>query len=785
MTSLAVPTQAEQQYIAAWLAEREKETIETGPGPVMRGVLVLTSFLLKPVSGLLYNIAGRKENKAWKDEERKTDGAVNLTMRPVEGPTDATAAWRLDCHKGRQIWHTVGTEGRPQDFIEKTHTQPDDLSGDGPCDLSDCLKRSGDYLQNMQSTDGHWSNDYGGPLFLLPGLVVTKYVLYKGDLEKMFPAPHRIELIRYIRNVQNTDGGWGLFEEGLSTLFGSVMNYVAMRMLGVAASDDRLRQARDFIKANGGAIGIPTWGKAWLCIANLYSWEGVRPVTPEMWLLPKYFPFYPGNMWCHTRMVYLPLGYLYGSKFQTPLDPLLKALRTEVFVEDFESINWVSASDCVAVTDVHYSTHWLAKIAFSVLRLYEKVHLKGLRSRALKLSIDHIKYDDVTTNFICLGPVNKVLNLVAIYAAEGHSEHLKLSEDRVQDYLWLGRNGLKMNGYNGSQLWDTSFALQAYKAAGMEEEYSSVVTKGLRYIDGAQVMVSPPAYSNYNRDDPYGAWNFSTGEQGWQVSDCTSEGLRCAILFNSLPRERIRAGIDQILSLRNPSDGAFSSYEFRRAPTWMELLNPAEIFTRIMVEYTYTECTSACMQTLLAFKKHDTENYRGAEINTALAKGKEAILGNQRADGSWYGSWGVCFTYGTMFGVEGLLAGGMSKQCKEITKAVEFLVSKQRSDGGWSEHVHACATRQYIEAACGSQPTQTGLALMTLVAAATPTSPPCHLSAIHKAAAFLIKTQRHGHWQQEPITGVFNGTCGIHYPFYPLVIPFWALGHYKQFLKTV
>jgi len=31
---------------------------------------------------------------------------------------------------------------------------------------------------------------------------------------------------------------------------------------------------------------------------------------------------------------------------------------------------------------------------------------------------------------------------------------------RVYDYLWVAEDGLKMQGYNGSQLWDTAFAVQ-------------------------------------------------------------------------------------------------------------------------------------------------------------------------------------------------------------------------------------------------------------------------------------------------------------------------------------
>lgn len=31
---------------------------------------------------------------------------------------------------------------------------------------------------------------------------------------------------------------------------------------------------------------------------------------------------------------------------------------------------------------------------------------------------------------------------------------------RVEDYLWVAEDGMKMQGYNGSQCWDTSFAAQ-------------------------------------------------------------------------------------------------------------------------------------------------------------------------------------------------------------------------------------------------------------------------------------------------------------------------------------
>lgn len=58
---------------------------------------------------------------------------------------------------------------------------------------------------------------------------------------------------------------------------------------------------------------------------------------------------------------------------------------------------------------------------------------------------------------------------------------------------------------------------------------------------------------------------------------------------------------------------------------------------------------------------------------------------------SRYGSWGVCFTYGTWFGVTALACRGATAQSdKAVHKACSFLLSKQRLDGGWGESYLSC-----------------------------------------------------------------------------------------------
>ena len=48
---------------------------------------------------------------------------------------------------------------------------------------------------------------------------------------------------------------------------------------------------------------------------------------------------------------------------------------------------------------------------------------------------------------------------------------------RVADYLWIAEDGMKMQGYNGSQCWDTSFAIQAVWECGLLDQFPLLSTK--------------------------------------------------------------------------------------------------------------------------------------------------------------------------------------------------------------------------------------------------------------------------------------------------------------------
>ncbi|KAK2974706.1 hypothetical protein RJ640_000443, partial [Escallonia rubra] len=130
--------------------------------------------------------------------------------------------------------------------------------------VANTLRKALRFYSTLQAEDGQWPGDYGGPLFLLPGLVISLSVM--GVVDVVLPNEHQKEICRYAFNHQNADGGWGLHIEGPSTMFGTVLNYVTLRLLGVKLNggDGAMDKARKWILDHGGATYISSWGKLWL-----------------------------------------------------------------------------------------------------------------------------------------------------------------------------------------------------------------------------------------------------------------------------------------------------------------------------------------------------------------------------------------------------------------------------------------------------------------------------------------------------------------------------------------
>eukprot|EP01132_Coremiostelium_polycephalum_P005557 gene5557-6920_t len=667
-------------------------------------------------------------------------------------------SWKLDVDRGRQTWRYTTTEQQSDVDIHLLRSEEPGTTCPPGCNLNkattpqEAITKAFQYFSAVQTEDGHWAGDYGGPMFLLPGLVITCYVT-----GYQLPEEHQREIIRYLFNRQNqNDGGWGLHIEASSDIFGTSLTYVTLRILGVSENNPSIVKARQFLHSNGSALGIPSWGKFWLAVLNVYKWEGLNPIPIEFWLLPYKFPICPGRWWCHCRMVYLPMSYIYARRVTCKETDLVKALRRELYTTDYEKIDWPKQRDNVSSLDMYYPHTLLLKTINGALNAYEKVHSTWLRDKAVEFTFDQIRFEDEQTKYIDIGPVNKTINMLCVWDREGQSSNFYKHADRLFDYLWLGHDGMKMQGYNGSQLWDTAFTIQAMVETGIAHQFPHCMKKCNEYLDISQVPEDAPQMDKYFRHISKGAWPFSTVDHGWPISDCTAEGIKAALSLRSIPNidpisiERVSHGINVILSLQN-KDGGWASYENKRGPNWLEKFNPSEVFYNIMIDYSYVECSAACIQAMVAFRKHAPNHPRIKEVNRSIQRGVKFIKSIQRSDGSWFGSWGICFTYGTWFGVEGLVAAGEPLNSPSIVNACKFLLSKQRQDGGWGESFKSNVTKNYVQND-ESHIVNTSWALLSLMSAKYPDREP-----IERGIKFLISRQYpNGDFPQETIIARYN-----------------------------
>jgi lanosterol synthase len=538
-------------------------------------------------------------------------------------------------------------------------------------------------------------------MFLLPGVVIAWYIT-----KTPIPWYYKTEIRKYLEARANPEeGGWGLHIEGESTVFGTALNYTACRLVGVDPEEHFMVKARARLHKLGGAVNAPHWAKFWLSCLGVCKWEIVNPVPPELWLLPDWTPISPWRWWIHIRQVFIPMSFLYSRRWSAPEDDIIRGLREELFVEKWETIDWAGNRNSIAPIDNYHPKTWLLNgINFLLVNVWEPyLRTKSIAKSAEAWVSELINMEDANTDFAGLAPVSAAISTVVCYVRDGPGSHtVQRHVERLEDALWVNNEGMLCNGTNGVQNWDTSFLIHAVVDAGLAEDprWRPMLTKALSFLESQQTREDCINQDKCYRQQRRGAWGFSNKIQGYAVCDCVAEALKAVIMLQKehgypqmLEDRRIFDAVDTLLTYQNAS-GACSSYEPTRGSPWLEMLNAAEVFGKIMIEYDYVECSTAVITALSLFHKH-WPGYRTQEIKVFKDKVVKWIKGAQFDHGGWYGSWGICFTYATMFALEAL--GSIDEtyaNSPHAKKGCDFLISKQREDGGWSESYRVRSSAQ-------------------------------------------------------------------------------------------
>ncbi|KAJ2017684.1 hypothetical protein IWW57_005330, partial [Coemansia sp. S610] len=353
------------------------------------------------------------------------------------------ARWRLNVDNGRHVWEYVSESEaveRPQSFYEKywlglAVDMPELPQATRPMQAA---QNGWAFFKRLQTSDGHWAGAYDGPLFITCGLVIMQYItgVKIGEVQGR-------EMCRYLLNMAREDGGWGLHTEGQSTVFGTAMNYVMLRILGMQPDHPAMTRARNTLHKLGSARAIPSWGKFWLSALGVYEWEGMNPLPPEPLLFPSFLPLNPGNWWVHTRAVFFSMCYTYALRKTMPLTELTRSLRNELYDQPYDKIDWRAQRDNVSSVDRYVPNTLLLRGFNTILGVYEDWNIPYLRCWALNEALFQIENEIKNTHYLCIAPVNFAANMLAVFYAHGADSHwFKGMRERLPDVMWMCYEGL-------------------------------------------------------------------------------------------------------------------------------------------------------------------------------------------------------------------------------------------------------------------------------------------------------------------------------------------------------
>lgn len=636
-------------------------------------------------------------------------------------------------------------------------------------DTSEARQRAASRLLELQNDNGSWE----GEMVWCP-MLTAQYVLLHHIVGQTLSPDRKRLILRQFKHTQLEGGVWGLHEHSEPYLFVTALVYVAARILGIEPEDDLLKRAGDFLREED-VLSIPSWGKFWLALLNLYEWKGLNPVLPELWMLPTGIPIHPSNWYCHTRLIYMAMAAIYSHQYQAPETQLTLSMRRELYPRGYSNVRFTAGRNQLRKGDLFSRpTVWL-RIGYVVARIFDRIHGSRLRKKCVSIMVERIRWELASSSYTSISPVSGFLNILALWLEDPDDKDAHHALQEAEGWIWEDdEKGTRVTGAR-SVSWDTGFTLQALEHVREVTGVQESLRRGAEFLSTQQIRESFDGYEQAYRNNPQGGWCFAGIWHGWPVTDCTAEAVLGIVATHpeACEPDALKEAIQFMLRGQNP-EGGFGSYESRRSNFSLEWLNPAEMFGESMTEHSYVECTASCLAAIEICRRVFPDSIDSKTLGAVTRAGRW-IRKSQLNDGSWRGVWGVQYIYGTFFGIKGLLAAGAPPGDPALRLACRWLLERQREDGGWGEHHSGCLTGRY-EPHRESQIVHTAWALIALIEAGD-----SNWTAISKGIKFLVDTQSSdGSWPREDMTGVFFRTALLDYVLYRQYFPLQALGLYER-----
>ena len=619
--------------------------------------------------------------------------------------------------------------------------------------LDPVIKGAVDRLLARQADDGHW-------IFELEAdaTIPAEYIMLNHYLDEI-NDPLEQKIAAYLRNKQLERGGWPLFHDGGFNMSASVKAYFALKLAGDAPEAPHMVKARNAIRARGGAAEVNVFTRIALALFRQIPWRATPVSRVELLLLPKWFPWNIYKMSYWTRTVMVPLLVL------TSLRPAARNPRAVNIDELFLTPPAESPFRLANPTG-----HILGSIFIAFDRLifpFQRFIPGFATQRAVKHAMAFI--DERLNGQDGLGGIfPAMVNALLAYDALGYAKDdpRVVATRKAIDDLVIERDDTAYCQPCVSPVWDTALAAQALMEASSGNGVDAVVGEACDWLVGRQVLDVHGDWNEARPETRPGGWAFQYWNDHYPDVDDTAVVVMALHRDNAEKHsEAISRGAEWVLGMQS-SNGGWAAFD---ADNDYELLENIPFADHGALLDPPTADVSARSVSMLAQLGYDRSL-------PAVEAGIKFLIEQQEEDGSWFGRWGTNYVYGTWSVLSALNAIGEDMDADYIRRAVAWLESRQRFDGGWGED---CATywMEHRTETKASTPSQTAWAVLALLAAGE-----VNTDTVRRGIRYLVESRNaEGAWDEEFYNAVgFPRVFYLLYHGYREYFPLWALARYRN-----
>ncbi len=646
----------------------------------------------------------------------------------------------------RQIAETIQKPSKP------------DLTG-----LDIAVGNACEALLAQQNPEGEWCYELEADCTISAEYIIMMH--FMDEIDDLL----QVKIANYLRTHKQADGGYTLYPDGPFDLSCTVKAYFALKLTGDNINAEHMTKIREKILANGGAALSNVFTRIVLAMFEQVPWRATPVVPVEMMLQPRWSPFHISKISYWSRAVVVPLAVLCSlkAKAKNPLNIDVQELFT---LPPDQHKNYFPVDTALKRVFV-----WVD----SALRLGERIVPNWIRRRAIAKAeawfIERLSDGGLGAIFPAMVNAYEALAILG-YTAD--HPYCVTAKKAIVELLVVDEQSAYCQPCV-SPVWDTALACLALQEADYDGTHREVET-ALDWFKNRQLSDQAGDWRDNRPQLKGGGWPFQydndyypdlddTSAVAWAMGNAISHTKKDSRYTDSFEKA---ANWLQGMQSKN---GGFASFDVDNNYEYLNQIPFAD--HGALLDPPTADVSARCLTVFSMVEQTENNKYQ-----TTAKRCVDFLRHEQEQNGSWFGRWGTNYIYGTWSVLAALEIACIPNSDPMVQRAVQWLKSKQRADGGWGE-----SNDSYFDPGTAgenqhSTAFQTAWAMLGLMAAGEDTS-----LELRRAADYLIRTQRENNlWHDNGFTAPgFPRVFHLKYHAYDKIFPLWALARYRNIKSRV